>query len=292
MLGTATAPRTGVARAGMRRAAEVLSTAIVALMVVASAIGLLVHGLYPDEAWGREALRGGDLVTLLLVAPVLWWSLRATRRGSLRGQAVWIGALAYGVYDYAYYVFGARFNDIFLLHVALLAMSIWAAALAVASTDVGAVASAFLPAPAARRVGGFLSVVGTILGGLWVVLAIRQAITGRLMADVPVEGVHLVFGIDLALLVPALVVSGVLLWRRTDPGLVFGTAMAVMGALYQANLLASGAFQAAADVAGAKAFPPDGVVLAVGFAVAAAAMLLAGAHETDRGPDQPFAAET
>jgi hypothetical protein len=83
-----------------------------------------------------------------------------------------------------------------------------------------------------------------------------------------------VFAIDTSILVPALVVSGVLLWRRTTHGLAYGPAMVVMGAVYQVNLLWAGLFQANADVPGVKAFPPEGVVLATGFGVAVLALFL------------------
>lgn len=251
-----------------RRIAYGLSAAVVFHMLVASAAGLFIDGLYQDGPWAREALRGGDLTTLLLAAPILGWSLILSIRGSMRAQAAWIGVLAYGIYNYAYYVFGAEFNDIFLVHIALLTLSIWATALVVASLDVGAVAAAFRVGRAARWVGGFLVLVGSILGGLWFFLAIRFAVTGELMADIPADGIHLVLAIDLSLLVPALVVAGVLLWRRTRIGVVFGAVMTVMGGLYQVNLLVAGVFQANADVAGAKAFPPEGIVVATGFLLA------------------------
>jgi hypothetical protein len=252
----------------IRRLAEVLSAVIVALMAVTSAIGLLVDDLYQDEAWAREALRGGDLTTLVLVAPILVISVVLVRRGSRRAVAVWIGALAYGVYNYAYYAFGAAFNDVFVLHIAVLSLSIWATVLATASLDVGAVAGSFAVGRGGRWVGAYLALVGAILGGLWVALAVRFAITGELMADIPHRGIHLVFAIDLSLLVPALVVAGILLWRRTAIGVVFGAAMTAMGALYQVNLLVSGVFQANADVAGVTAFPPESVGVAIGFGVA------------------------
>jgi hypothetical protein len=265
----------------VRRTAYLLSGALAIGMVVASAAGLLIGGLYPDDPWAREALRGGDLATLVVAAPVLVVSLASTIRGSIRAQAALVGALAYGIYNYAFYAFGAAFNDIFLLHVALLTLSIWATVLAVMSLDVRAVASEVRGGRAARWIGGFLVIVGAVLGGLWVTLAIRFAITGELMEHVPAEGVHLVFAVDLSLLVPALVVAGVLLWRRTVAGLLFGAVMAVMGALYQVNLLFAGMFQASAHVPGAKAFAPEGVVVAAGFGLACA-VLFSGSVTADR----------
>jgi hypothetical protein len=260
------------------RAAYRLSAAIAVLMVVASGAGLLVGDLYPDGPWAREALRGGDLTTMAVAVPVLVASLLRSRRGSHVAQAVWLGALAYSVYNYAYYVFGAAFNDVFVLHIALFSLSIGALVLGVANVDVDAIATRFRNVPGARVVGGFLTVVGSVLGLLWVSMSIRFAVTGKLMAGLPADGVHLVFAIDTSLLAPALVIAGILLWRRTARGFVYGTAMAVMGALYQANLLVAGLYQANAGVPGAKAFPPDGVILMLAFALAAIWMTLHAIH--------------
>src|SRR5687768_17556166 len=207
------------------RAAHWLSGAIAVLMVVASAAGLLIDGLYRDGPWAREALRGGDLTTMVVAVPILVTSLLLARRGSRAAQAVWLGALAYSLYNYAFYVFGAEFNDIFVLHIALFALSIITLVLAVANVDVGAIAARFRGVRGTKWIGGFLAVVGVVLGGLWVFLAIRFAITGELMADIPTDGIHLVFAIDTSLLVPALVMAGVLLWRRTRVGFVFGTTI-------------------------------------------------------------------
>jgi hypothetical protein len=209
-------------------------------------------------------------------------SLVLSIRGSRRAQAVWVGVLAYGIYNFAYYVFGAAFNDIFLVHTAVLTLSIWAIALAVPGLDVGAIAAAFGAGRGVRWIGAFLAIVGVILGGLWIVLAIRFAVTGELMQNIPAAGIHLVFAIDLSLLVPALVVAGVLLWRRTQIGVVFGAVMTVMGALYQVNLLAAGVFQANADVPGVKAFPLEGIVAATGFALSCAFLWGAGRGTGDR----------
>ncbi|MGH2656545.1 MAG: hypothetical protein ACRDIZ_07600 [Actinomycetota bacterium] len=257
-----------------RRAAVVLSAGIAALMVVASAAGLLVEGLYPDGEWAREALRGGDLVTLVLVAPLLIASLILSVRGSTRAQLVWIAMLGYSVYNYAYYVFGSTFNDVFLLHIALLSMSIFALACALPSLNVAAIAARFRSRVAARWIGGFLVIVGIAQGALWVFLVLRFAVTGRLLHDIPVDGQHLVFALDVSLLVPTLILAGILLYRRTPFGWVLGTAVSVFGAAYQLNLMLAGAFQANAGVVGVKAFPPEGIALTVGFAAASAVLLM------------------
>jgi hypothetical protein len=256
-----------------RRAASVLSVAIVGLMVATSLGGLLVSGLYDESQWAEQALRGGDLVTVALAAPLLLGALVLTRRGSTRARTVWIGVLGYSVYNSAFYAFGTTFNDAFLLHIALLSCSIFALTCAIVSTDLVPIARTFGQVRGARWVGAFLAAMGALQGALWLVVLARNVTSGTLIADVPVDGQHLVFALDLALLVPSLVLAGVLLLRRAPLGYLLGAAMAVMGAVYQVNMLAAGVFQSRADVEGSTAFAPENLGLTVAFAIAALFLL-------------------
>ncbi|MGZ8571497.1 MAG: hypothetical protein ACXWW5_04645, partial [Actinomycetota bacterium] len=204
------------------RVAYWLSGAVAALMIAASVAGLAIDGVYREGDWAREALRGGDLVTLMLAAPILILALTLSIRGSHRAEPVWIGMLIYAVYNYAFYAFGTTFNDLLLLHIALLSMSVFALACAVPNLDRAAIAATFREAIAARWVGLALAVVGVAQGGLWLFVVGRNAVTGELLADVPVAAQHLVFTLDLALLVPALVVGGIMLFLRKPFGYLLG----------------------------------------------------------------------
>lgn len=255
------------------RWAVAMSWGIAVLMAGASLMGLLAHGLYAETTWAREALRGGDLVTLTVVVPLLIAALLFVHRGSRRAEALWMGILAYAAYDYAYYVFGATFNDAFILHIALLSLSVFALICALPNLDRHAIANRLWSDRPARWAGWFLAIVGVVQGLLWVVVIVRNAITGAVIEHIPVAGQHLVFALDLSLLVPSLVASGVLLARRAPIGFLAGTAMAVMGAAYQLNLMVGGAFQARANVPGVTAFPPEGLVLTAGFIVAGVVLL-------------------
>src|SRR5918996_853870 len=215
------------------RAAYVLSAAVGGLMLAASSAGLFVEGLYPDDPWAREAFRAGDLVTMALVAPALITSLIMSARGSTRATLGWMGMLGYSVYNYAYFVFGARFNDIFLLHVALFSISIFALVSALRGLDVDSLGGGFRSKVVARSIGMFLLVVGLAQGGLWVFVVLRFVTTGQLLEDIPVEGQHLVFALDLSLLAPTLVLASVLLLRVRPVGFVVASVillLAVRGA--------------------------------------------------------------
>ena len=81
-----------------------------------AAAGLLLDGAYQDPEPVAAVFRGYDLVALVVAVPLLAATLLPTARHSARAQLVWVGMLAYAAYDYAFYVFGAAFNDLFLAH--------------------------------------------------------------------------------------------------------------------------------------------------------------------------------
>jgi hypothetical protein len=264
------------------RAAFVLSWLAAALMAVASAAGLAIPHLYPDIPWAAAALRGGDLVTLAMATPILVGALVLAARGSARAQLVWAGILGYNVYNYAYVVFGAEFNDFFLAHVAILSLSIWALICLLSSLPVPAIAARFGPHTPARWVAGLFGLTTLGLAGMWTWFIGRQVVTGDLPGGaVPPAMLHLVYATDLTIFVSPLAVATVLLWRRTRWGYVLGTVMAVTGASYLVNLMSAAAFQAGAHVAGVAAFSPFSLVLDLAFVAASLALLGTMRHALD-----------
>jgi hypothetical protein len=263
-----------ILRAGPRlRAAQILSGVVLALMVVQSALGLAVSGLYPEQTWAVAAFRGNDLVTLLVAAPALAVAMLASRhRASSASVLVWLGMLHYGVYNYAYYSFGAAFSPVFLLHVAALVASIGGLLMLATSIDAGRAAHGVAGGTRARVVAGFTLLVGVALVAAWGGLSMRFALTGALPANImPPSAVHLVYAIDLSLLAPVFVVAGVLLWRREPWGAVLAVAINASGAVYLAVLWAVGGFQADAGIPGTSWLSP----VAIGSVLACLAATIA-----------------
>ena len=285
---------TSILRAGQRlRAAQILSEVVLALMVVQAALGLAVSGLYPEQTWAVAAFRGNDLVTLLVAAPVLAVAMLASRRReSSASVLVWLGMLHYGVYNYAYYSFGAAFSAAFLLHVAALVASIGGLLMLATSIDAGRAARDVAGGTRARVVAGFTTFVGFALVAAWGGISLRFALTGALPANImPPSAVHLVYAIDLSLLAPVFLVAGVLLWRREPWGAVLAVAINASGAVYLAVLWAVGGFQADAGIPGTTWLSPVaiGSVLAC---LAATLALLVHPHPEGNRTTAPTAAAT
>jgi hypothetical protein len=286
---TADRPPTTILRTGARlTAARALSAVVLAVMVLASGVGLMVGGLYPEQPWAVAALRGNDLVTLLLVAPALAFAMvESHRRPTAASVLVWLGLLFYGAYNYAYYAFGTAFNDVFLLHVAAFSSSTAALVLLGTSIDAEEAARGVAGGTRARVVAVFTTFVGMALLGAWGVISLRFAVTGDLPENVmPPSAVHLVYALDLGVLAPAFLLAGVLLWRRSPWGAVLAVAVNASGAAYLAVLWAVGGFQSDAGIAGTSWLSPVAIGSTLACLVATLALLAHPEHGKPPRGDQ------
>jgi hypothetical protein len=242
------------------------------MMAAASLAGLLVDGLYRDNTWSTAAFRGTDAATLALAVPALLIALALGRRGSVSARLIWLGVLAYDVYNYAFYLFGAAFNDVFLLYAAALGLSL--ALLVFATPKVLPLVAPPEQGPL-RIIGGYLIAVGAVFGALWTIQSLMYVVTGPLPQVITDSGLHtsIVFALDLTLVVPWLIIAGVLLWRRTATGLALGVVMNVLAALYMAALATAGAFQQAAGIPDVTWSTPPYLEIGIASLVALAVLL-------------------
>ena len=260
----------------MSRTMRGISWAILALMTAVSAAGLVLReSLYRDEAWILDAWFGNDIVTLLVAAPLLAWGLVAAGRGSRRGELVWYGMLGYVVYNFAYYLFGARMNELFPAYVALLVLPAMSLAVLLHRADVAGIARSFSPRTPARGVAVYLGLTGVGLAVAW--LAQWAAfVFGGTVPSVGEEPFKLIAALDLTFVVPLCVVAAVLLWRRAGWGYVFGTMMCMKSATYTLVLTAGTTTAVLRGVEGvAGQIPVWGVWTLAG--AAATAIMLRGA---------------
>lgn len=204
-----------------------LSMAVLLLAAGASLAGLLVPGLYRDPAVLLPQVQGQDLVTLSVGLPLLVAGTAGVARASLRGRILWLGALGYLVYTYATYAFGAAWNPLFLVYVALLGLSTYLFVLGLLGTSPEAALRTLEPHVPRRTVGGFLLVTAVVFALLWLAdeigaLARGQVPRSVIEMQVPTNFVH---AIDLSIVLPGLAVSGWLLLTRRPWGYLLGPVL-------------------------------------------------------------------
>jgi hypothetical protein len=274
----AAAPGTGTTGVAGRRLARRLSVAVAGLMAASSAVGLARRGLYRDAPANVATFRAYDLGSLTVATPLLAGALARAGQGSARADLLWAGMLAHVVYTYAYYVFGAAFNALFLVHVALFVLAAVALVLVLRSLDVRSVAERFDRRTPARTVGAVLGLLAASLGGMWTWFSLRFAVTGAapeeglLLQPAPIG--HLGYAMDLTTLVPAYATAALQLWRRRPWGYVLATVLLTASSVIQVDYVLALASQAAARIPGATAFDPQEPFIAAAITGAAAVLFV------------------
>jgi len=214
---------------------------VVFLMAVASGAGLLFHDLYQDNALVASSWYGNDLVTLLVATPLLAVAVLGAWGGSRRAHLVWMGMLAYTLYNYAFYLFGAAFNSLFLVYALLFTLSGFALAFGLISFDARALYEQVQSDLPVRRISGFMGLVAVALGGFYVTLSLQYVATGQVPTMVDAVGLHtnLIAALDLTMVVPVALLGAVWLWQRRPWGYVWATLWCVKGAVYMLALSAA-----------------------------------------------------
>jgi hypothetical protein len=275
----ATAPR-------LTAGASVASLGLALLAAAASIAGLLLMpaGLYGRDPAVVAVFAGQDAANLLVVLPLLLGTLWAARRGSTVGLLLWPGALFSLLYTYALYLVGAPFGALFLLYAVLVPLSAYATIGAAAGIDGDGLRRGLLSRAPSRPVGGVLVGVG-LLATVGLLLPVLAALGERAPVD-PLLRARWV--VDFAVGTPALLLGGVLLWRRAGLGYAVAAALLLVSG---ANGLA---FAVGAVVGGLLTDTPvDAPVAAVHVVIAAlslaalALFLRAPSSRSPSGPPSP-----
>ncbi|MCA1011410.1 hypothetical protein [Halobacillus halophilus] len=187
-------------------------------------------GLYQlDSVSAAAQVIAQDWVTLLLGLPLLWFSLHWARRGSIKGRILLAGTIGYFLYTYASYALLLMYNDFFLLYVILLSASFFAFTLTMMSFDYEKLHQSFDAAVPVKTIAGFLFFLAILLLALWL-----GRILPAIIQDTPPVGLEhyttlIIQVLDLGFIVPAAILSGVLVLRRKAFGYLLGTILIVKG---------------------------------------------------------------
>jgi hypothetical protein len=217
--------------ASLRRLTAVLAS----LMGIQALLGLAFAEEYRDAEWIRATWFGNDWFSLAVAVPLIGVSIVHAARGSTRGLLIWLGTLAYGVYNYAFYLLGASLNVFFPLYVGAVILAAATLIVAFWRIDVRSVADSFSPTTPVRFIAGSLLLIGVGLSIVWIGVWSAYVFADR-PTPVEPEVFKLVAALDLTLMVPALICGSVALWRRRAWGYVIAATAGVQGSLYLAVL--------------------------------------------------------
>lgn len=207
------------------------------LSIMAAVLGMIgnVIGLADWSAvYGRETQNfvdqalAQDAVNLVIIAPAVIITAMMAARGSLRAPLVWLGLLAFTSYNYVIYTMSVHVGPLYLLWIAVLGLS----SFALIGGAIRLRPETYKQAAGDRPhlfAGWFQVVAGVLFAALWLrdivpAIAAGRVPTSAAELDLPSSPVHV---LDLALFLPAVILSGILLLRRTGPGYLTTSAALV-----------------------------------------------------------------
>ena len=209
------------------------------------------RGLYYWDTVSMTAqMQANDLLTLALGLPLLALSAWLALRGSLRGRILLAGTLGFILYTYITMAFGAQYNALFLVYVALFSLSLFALVLVMMSFDLATLPAHFSAKLPRGWIAGLLFFAAAFLAFAWLG-RILPTIAGLPLSNWQGGGVTGIPGLenttslfiqamDLGIIVPVCLLAGILLLRRQPWGyllasvgltkfLTLGIAVSLMG---------------------------------------------------------------
>lgn len=192
-------------------------------------VALNGQGLYRYDTVSSAAQeQGNDLVTLLVGLPLLAVSTWSAFRGSLRGRLLLTGTLGFFLYTYMSMSMLTSYNSLFLVYVALFGLSLYAFILAMLSFDLTDLKRHFSEALPRGWLAGLLFLVGGFLLLAWLGRIVPPLIAG---GTPPLDNTTtlVIQAMDLALIVPLAILSGVLILRRSAWGYLLSSVVLLKG---------------------------------------------------------------
>ena len=199
------------------------------------------RGLYRYDTISSAAqMQANDLVTLVLGLPLLALSSFLAFRGSLRGQLLLTGTLGFFLYTYMSMSFNTAFNELFLVYVALFSFSLLAFILSMMSFDLASLPQQFSARLPRQAIAGVLFAASLFLLLAWVGGRILPPLLQNQAPLLENTTTMVIQAMDLGLILPLCLLSGILLLRRSPWGyllasvsvmkfLTMGLAVSTMG---------------------------------------------------------------
>lgn len=213
-----------------------MAVILAVMAIVATLGGLLIPDLYRDHPYIVAQWNGQDFATLIIGVPALLIAAVLHRQFEMR--LLLAGVLAYFVYSYAFYGFVARFNDLYLLQVAILSVAFFALVfqldqLRPANFRVGALSRA-----AVRASAIFLLTVASVLTVIWMREILSHMLVEGYRSSMPDgEPGTIIFTLDLGFYIPVSVYAAIAAWRNRYWGLLLTGGCLVMTALVGFSLM-------------------------------------------------------
>lgn len=199
------------------------------LLMIFQTIISIVFPIYLDNSWVQDTWFGNDLITLLIVCPMFLLSIIKNRSVF---KLLHLGCTGYIVYNYIFYLLGTEINSMFIVYILLVLCGI-ISLINIFTTDTDAKhAYNYFSSTENHLVPAIIfTFIGTGLGLVWLSMWFSNIFFNGKLPVASTE-FRLVASLDLVIIVPLMIISGVLLFKKKVLGLITGSIIGIQGSLY------------------------------------------------------------
>jgi len=216
-----------------------LSVFVSILVTITSSLGIFFEKTYfrETEAWAVQAI-GLDYANLAVVI-LLLVSTYYVSKNSLRAYLVWLGAYIYLIYAFAIYAFSVHFNFLFLIYIIILGVSFYTLVGGLTAVDTTNLSTSFLSNTKSKIVSALLMIIGILFGLLWLSEIVPSILLNKIPPSLVETGlwVNPVHVLDLALILPGMIITSVMLWRRNMLGFLMAVPLMVFSVTMGAGII-------------------------------------------------------
>lgn len=226
-----------------------LSTALAVVAALAAASTAFIPGVLHGTAVMNGSARGTGYVVLAAALPVLLATMFAARRGSVRATIVWLGAVAYLLYNAVLFLLATPFNSLFLLYTTMFTLALWSAVVLLRTLRVERLGDHFSRHLPVRAIACYLGLVAILNAFVWLSGVVPALISSRQPAFLAGTGLttNPIYVQDLTFWIPLSLVAAVSIWRRRQWGYVLSGALLVFYVLESISIAVDQWFGHAAD---------------------------------------------
>jgi hypothetical protein len=217
-----------------------LSVLVAFLVLLASSAGLFLKNTYARETTSYALQSVGQDIENIIAAAALLLTAYFVSKGSVKAFLVWMGVLLALIYSYVIYAFAVHFNSLFLVYVAILGLSFYTLVGSLMHLHLEGLQPSFTANTKARPVSVFLLVVAILFYFQWLSEDIPALLAGKVPQSVVENGLltNPVHVLDMGLLLPAMIITAILLWRSKLLGYILAIPLLVFIILTGIGILA------------------------------------------------------
>ena len=212
------------------RAAYPLSAALGVTAAAASGLTLAYPSVLTGVAGANGNMLGTAAVVLVVGVPALAAAVLGAARGSARAFVLWLGVLAYLLYQAVLFAFATPLNNLFLLYVAYLGLSVWSIVAVLRGTDLASFGLRLSPKMPVRFIAVYALVVVVLNAAAWLAEIVPAVLSSDPRAMLIASGLQTnpIYVQDLAIWLPLLACAAVAAVRRQAWGQLITGAMLAM----------------------------------------------------------------